>query len=126
VDAEYAVQYLQLQHGAADPALRAPSTLDALDALGAAGVVDAADQAVLGAGYRFWREVADALRIVRGQSGDLLLPEPGSDDYGFLARRLGYPGGRRAAAAALEGDVAHHRRALAALYDRRFTAAAAP
>ena len=28
--------------------------------------------------------------MLRGYAGDLLLPEDGSDDYGYLARRLGY------------------------------------
>ena len=120
VDAEYAVQYLQIQNGRERPDLRTPSTLLALDRLAAAGLVDALDHAILRAGYLFWRQVADALRVVRGQSGDLLLPLAESDDYGFLARRLGYAGERREAAPALADDVDRHREALAALFDRRF------
>jgi glutamate-ammonia-ligase adenylyltransferase len=85
-----------------------------------AGLVSAGEHAELRDGYLFWRQVVDALRVVRGQSEDLLLPQEDSDDYGFLARRLGYPGERRRAAQALAVDVARHREHLAALYDRRF------
>jgi glutamate-ammonia-ligase adenylyltransferase len=120
VDAEYAVQYLQLLHGHERPELRTASTLAALDRLRAADLVTADEHGALRAGYLFWREVADALRVVRGNAGDLLLPEKGTDEHGFLARRLGYPGGRAEAGALLARDVARHRGALAAVYDRRF------
>lgn len=120
VDAEYAVQYLQLQHGHERPELRTATTLVALDRLHAGGLVAAHEHAALRAGYVFWREVADALRVVRGYAGDLLLPEEGTDEHGFLARRLGYAGGRAEAGARLARDVIHHREALAAVYDKRF------
>jgi glutamate-ammonia-ligase adenylyltransferase len=120
VDAEYAVQYLQLLHGHERPELRSASTLAALDRLRAADLVAADEHAALRAGYLFWREVADALRVVRGNAGDLLLPEAATDDHGFLARRLGYAGGRAEAGALLARDVARHRDALAGIYDRRF------
>ena len=126
VDAEYTAQYLQVQHGAARPGLRTPSTLQALDALRGEGLLDEDEHRDLRAGYLFWRGVSDALRMLRGQAGDLLLPDEGSDDYGFLARRLGYAGGRRDAAARLAADVARHRARLAALYDARFTPAGRP
>lgn len=120
VDAEYAVQYLQVAHGHARPELRTPSTLPALDRLRAAGLLAAEEHESLRAGYRFWREVADALRVVRGNAADLLLPDAGTDEHGFLARRLGYAGGRAQAGALLARDVARHRHALASVYDRRF------
>ena len=71
-------------------------------------------------GYVFWREVADAMRVVRGYAGDLLLPEQGTDEHGFLARRLGYAGNRAEAGERLAEDVSRHREALASVYDRRF------
>jgi glutamate-ammonia-ligase adenylyltransferase len=120
VDAEYAVQYLQLVHGHLRPELRTGATLAALGRLRAADLVTADDHDALRAGYLFWREVADALRVVRGYAGDLLLPEEGTDEHGFLARRLGYPGGRAEAGALLARDVVRHRGALADVYDRRF------
>jgi glutamate-ammonia-ligase adenylyltransferase len=120
VDAEYTVQYLQVRHGRDHPGLRAPATLVALDRLLEAKILDPGEHRDLRAGYLFWRAVADALRVVRGQSRDLLLPEKGSDEMGFLARRLGYAGGRAQAAAALDAHVNHHRRRLREIYDARF------
>jgi glutamate-ammonia-ligase adenylyltransferase len=120
VDAEYAVQYLQILHGGDDPGLRTPSTLQALDRLAETGRISPAEHDDLRLGYLFWRQVADALRIVRGHAADLLLPDEGSDALGFLARRLGYPGGRAEAAAALDADVDRHRLRLRAFYDARF------
>ncbi len=120
VDAEYTVQYLQIQNGHGRPDLRTPKTLLALDRLQAAGILETEEHRDLRAGYFFWRQVSDALRVVRGHAGDLLLPLDDSDDYGFLARRLSYAGGRREAALALAADVARHRQRLSAIYDRRF------
>jgi [glutamine synthetase] adenylyltransferase / [glutamine synthetase]-adenylyl-L-tyrosine phosphorylase len=120
VDVEYAAQYLQVMHGRERRELRTPETLDALARLAAAGLLSADEHHVLREGYLFWRSVIDGLRVVRGHAGDLLLPEPGSDEYGFLARRLAYPGTRREAAAALAVDVERHRTAVSAVYDRRF------
>jgi glutamate-ammonia-ligase adenylyltransferase len=120
VDAEYTVQYLQIQHGGACPLLRTPATLPALDRLQTTGILDAAEHEALRAGYLFWREVADALRVVQGHAADLLLPEEGSDDYGFLARRLGRSGGRGTAGRTLAREVAHHQERLRTLFDARF------
>jgi glutamate-ammonia-ligase adenylyltransferase len=121
VDVEYAVQYLQIQHGKDHPELRSPTTLVALRALLAQGLVDAREHDLLSAGYVFWRRVADALRMVRGQAGDLLLPDEGSQDLRLLARRLGYAGRDWAAAAgALDADIDRHRLAVRSFFDRRF------
>jgi len=122
VDVEYAVQYLQLEHGRSRPELRTPSTLEALDRLQAAGLIGPARRDELRAAYLFWRRVADALRMVRGNAKDLLLPESGSEEVRFLARRLGYAGPDWAAAAdALLADVARHREAAARFFKERFS-----
>jgi glutamate-ammonia-ligase adenylyltransferase len=122
VDVEYAVQYLQLEHGRSRPELRTPSTLEALDRLRDAGVIDPTRRDELRAAYLFWRRVADALRMVRGNAKDLLLPESGSEEVRFLARRLGYAGPDWAAAAdALLADVARHREAAARFFKERFS-----
>jgi glutamate-ammonia-ligase adenylyltransferase len=121
VEVEYAVQYLQLEHGKKDAALRTPSTLVALDRLRDAGRLAASAANELRAAYLFWRRVADALRMVRGNAKDLLLPEAGSEEVRFLARRLGYAGPDWAAAAsALLADVAQHREAVAGFFKARF------
>jgi glutamate-ammonia-ligase adenylyltransferase len=125
IDAEYAVQYLQLLHGRGRPELRTPSTLEALTRLQAAGLLSPDEAAPLRAAYLFWRRVSDALRMVHGSARDLILPEPGSEDLGTLARRLGYAGATwPQASEALLADVERHRRWTLALFDRRFTARA--
>ena len=121
VEVEYAVQYLQIEHGRRHPELRTPSTLEGLDRLQAAGSIDAARRDELRAAYVFWRRVADALRMVRGNARDLLLPESASEEVRFLARRLGYAGPDWAAAAAgLLADVARHREAVSRFFRERF------
>jgi glutamate-ammonia-ligase adenylyltransferase len=121
VEVEYAVQYLQIEHGRALPQLRTPSTLEGLDRLREAGLVDPDECSRLRAAYVFWRAVADALRMVRGNARDLLLPEAGSEETRFLARRLGYPGpGWEEAAAAFLADVARHRDAVSRFFTQRF------
>ena len=121
VEVEYAVQYLQLEHGRGRPALRTPSTLEGLDRLQAEGLLDAARRDELRAAYLFWRRVADALRMVRGNAKDLLLPESGSDELRFLARRLGYAGPDWAAAAdELVADVARQREVVGHFFKERF------
>ena len=121
VDVEYAAQYLQIQHGREHAELRTPRTLHALDALAGLGIISGAEHETLGEGYVFWRRVADALRMVRGQASDLLLPDEGSDELRLLARRLGYAGRDWAeAAAALDADIDRNRLAVQSVFDRRF------
>ena len=90
VDTEYLVQGLQITHGHLDPSLRAVNTLDALAALKDRGLVSAEDAASLREAYVFQRDLIDALRIVRGHARDLTVPAPESEEFVFLARRLGY------------------------------------
>ena len=90
VEAEYTAQYLQLRHGQGLPELRIPSTLRAIAALRKAGVLADGDADELAEGYRFLRRLIDAQRIVRGHARDLVLPPLESDEFLFLARRLGY------------------------------------
>jgi glutamate-ammonia-ligase adenylyltransferase len=119
VDVEYSAQYLQIQHGRDHADLRTPSTLEALERLRALGFLGEDDHRALHDGYVFWRRVADGLRMVRGNARDLLLPEDGSQELGFLARRLGYPGaGGREAGEALAGDVARHRERVHGFFTR--------
>src|SRR5262249_54639842 len=89
VDIEYAVQYLQLLNGAEHPEIRLPSTLDALERLRQLQIVREDDYHLLRSAYLFLRKLIDALRIVRGDASDLLLPES-ADEFKSLARRMGY------------------------------------
>jgi glutamate-ammonia-ligase adenylyltransferase len=121
VDAEYTVQYLQLVHAGDRKELRTPTTLEGLDRLRDGGLLAKEDAADLRSSYLFWRRLADAQRMVHGAARDLLLPEPGSDELGFLARRMGYeaPSGQDAAAALLT-DVERHRERTLAIFNRLF------
>jgi glutamate-ammonia-ligase adenylyltransferase len=121
VDVEYTVQYLQLLHGGERKELRTPTTLEGLDRLRDAGFLSAEDAADLRSSYLFWRRLADAQRMVHGAARDLLLPERGSEELGFLARRMGYqaPSGPEAAEA-LAADVERHRERTLAIFNRLF------
>ncbi len=89
-DSEYLVQGLQITYGHLDPSLRAVNTLDALAALQNHGVVPRDDAARLRVAYVFQRNLIDALRIVRGHARDLTVPPSETEEFLFLARRLGY------------------------------------
>jgi hypothetical protein len=60
--------------------------------------------------------------MVRGNAEDLILPEESSDEFKFLARRLGYhdpdwkKGARR-----LAHDVHRHMKNVRAFFSRRFS-----
>lgn len=90
VDIEYAVQYLQIQYGSEKPALRGTNTLEALDRLSELGILPPEEYRQLRSGYLFLRNVIDALRIVRGDASDLVLPAEDSEEFKSLSRRLGY------------------------------------
>jgi [glutamine synthetase] adenylyltransferase / [glutamine synthetase]-adenylyl-L-tyrosine phosphorylase len=92
VDVEFAVQFLQLAHGADDPQIRSANTPQALGLLLKHGHLAAQDHAPLARGYRFLRRLESRLRIVRDRSVDRL-PEGGAEIL-RLARRMGYSGPR--------------------------------
>jgi glutamate-ammonia-ligase adenylyltransferase len=119
VDVEYTVQYLQLQHGAALPALRTPNTLQALQALHQAGILPDAQAHQLADTYKFLRHLIDALRVVRGNAQDSVLPAPASDEFTFLARRMGY-WHEHGTPTQLAHDSAWHMQQAAQMYHERF------
>jgi glutamate-ammonia-ligase adenylyltransferase len=90
LDIEYAVQYLQILHGYTHPALRTPHTLAALDQLRRLKILDKKSATDFHEAYLFLRALIDALRIVRGHAKDLILPEVDTEEFTFLARRMGY------------------------------------
>jgi len=85
-DVEFAVQLLQLVHGRADPALRSPTTLDALAALASGGYVGRDDGANLAASYRFLRLLEHRLQLHRMRRTHLLPAEDDTDALRWLAR----------------------------------------
>jgi glutamate-ammonia-ligase adenylyltransferase len=66
------------------------NTLQAIDALQDAGVLAQSDADKLRDAYNFLRQLIGSLRIVRGNARDLTLPRIESEEFAFLARRLGY------------------------------------
>ncbi len=90
VDVEYLVQGLQVMHGQDNPNLRITNTAAAMTALNAAGILATDDYAPLRDAHIFLRRLINALRMVRGNAKDLTVPPADSEEFAFLARRLGY------------------------------------
>lgn len=74
VDVEFAVQYLQLLHGGAHPAVRARGTLKALYELQRAGIISLSQFQALDEGYRFLRSLDVRLRLSHDASIDRFDP----------------------------------------------------
>jgi glutamate-ammonia-ligase adenylyltransferase len=90
VDIEYLIQGLQISHGHHHPELRLTNTREAMAALAGAGFIPAADYPKLREAHIFLRRLINALRMVRGNAKDLTVPTAKSEEFLFLARRLGY------------------------------------
>ncbi|MFN8453671.1 MAG: hypothetical protein U0401_03205 [Anaerolineae bacterium] len=90
VDIEYLVQGLQISHGYHHPELRLTNTREAMAALAGAGFIPAANYPKLREAHIFLRRLINALRMVRGNAKDLTVPGAKSEEFLFLARRLGY------------------------------------
>jgi glutamate-ammonia-ligase adenylyltransferase len=104
VDVEYVVQALQIAHGTTHPELRVTNTGDAITALLAAGVISEENHARLTEAHSFLEQLINALRVVRGNNKDLTVPPADSDEFAYLARRLGYDQDP----ARLGADLSHH------------------
>ena len=104
VDVEYLVQALQMRHGQRNASLRCPNTDEAIAALAAAEVLTPDEHRRLSEAHTWLRRLIDALRIVRGNARDLTVPPADSEEFAFLARRLGYGDDL----ARLRADLAQH------------------
>ncbi|OIO88510.1 MAG: hypothetical protein AUK03_16120 [Anaerolineae bacterium CG2_30_64_16] len=114
VDVEYLVQGLQITHGRANPALRVTNTAEAIVALAEAGILSPEDHDTLRAAHAFLWQLVEALRVVRGNARDLTVPSAGSEEFAFLARRLGYGHDL----VRLESDMGAHTAAVQLLHGR--------
>lgn len=94
VDAEFAVQWLQMRYGG-DPRVRTTDTETALSTLEACGYLEASTAAVLREGYALLRRLEQALRVVHGTSASLI--EEGAPGVAALARRMGFRDGPQTA-----------------------------
>jgi glutamate-ammonia-ligase adenylyltransferase len=123
IDIEYTAQYLQVMHGHKHPGLHTPNTLQALAALVNAGLIARTDGAGLRKAYIFSRILVDGLRMVRGNTKDLVLPPPDSEEFVSLARRIGYTRDDwRAGARELQSDIQQHMTLTKTFYERTFGA----
>ena len=121
IDIEYAVQYLQLMHGHQEARLRSPNTVEALGALAEIRVVTTEEAIMLREAYLFLRLLIDDLRIVRGHAKDLLLPSSASEEFVFLARRLGYQTDKwEEGASKLSADIRRHMDRTGNFFTSRF------
>lgn len=121
VDIEYAVQYLQIMHGHRLPTLRTPNTMQALAALVDCGIVTRQHGETLRKAYFFIRMLIDGLRMVRGNAKDRVLPPVDSDEFIFLARRVGYATDDwQAGARHLQTDIAQHMKLTKEFFERTF------
>jgi glutamate-ammonia-ligase adenylyltransferase len=88
VDIEFLVQMLQLKYGGADPSIRRPGTLDALEALQEGGYLSSDNADYFRRSYRFQRSVEARIRLMNA-AGRHELPE-NPIDLAKLAFLLGY------------------------------------
>lgn len=121
IDIEYAAQYLQVIHGKEYPELRTPTTLEALDRLCNLKIISQKEYDNLHKAYIFLRSLIDGLRIVRGNARDLILPDEASEEFKFLARRLGYKKvGWERGARELAEEIRYHMRNVHDFFVNRF------
>jgi [glutamine synthetase] adenylyltransferase / [glutamine synthetase]-adenylyl-L-tyrosine phosphorylase len=114
VDLEYHVQHLQIEYGDLDRSLRRASTSEAIQALRSGDYLSEEESGILIEAHEFLRRLINALRILRGNARDLLLPDQQSREFLFLARRMGYPQGGENG---LSRDLEHHRSQICRLVD---------
>jgi glutamate-ammonia-ligase adenylyltransferase len=114
-DVEWTVQLLQLEHAAAVPGLRTPSTLGALSAAVDAGLVGEGDGAVLRAAWSLASRVRNATVLWRGAPADAL--PTAYRELDGVARIVGYP---PASAGRLDDDYIRVTRRARAVMERLF------
>jgi glutamate-ammonia-ligase adenylyltransferase len=114
-DVEWFVQLVQLEHGAAEPSLRTPSTLDALAAAVEHGHITAGAAGTLRAAWVFASRARSSLTLWLDRTTDVL-PVERSQLEG-VARIMGYPPG---SATRLEDDYLQVTRRARAVFERGF------
>ena len=121
VDIEYAIQYLQLMHGHRHAVLRTSNAMQALAGLVESGTVSRHDGENLRKAYLFLRMLIDGLRMVRGHAKDLVIPPADSEEFIFLARRVGYTTDDwQAGARHLKTDIDEHMGRVREFWERTF------
>ncbi|WP_104090268.1 bifunctional [glutamine synthetase] adenylyltransferase/[glutamine synthetase]-adenylyl-L-tyrosine phosphorylase [Cryobacterium sp. N19] len=114
-DVEWLVQLLQLQHAAAIPALRTTSTLSALAEVVRAGLVPAADAAVLRSAWIFASRARSAITLWTNHTSNVLPTDRAALEG--IARVMEYPPG---SGNQLEDDYLAVTRRARAVFERLF------
>ncbi|MFF2052102.1 bifunctional [glutamine synthetase] adenylyltransferase/[glutamine synthetase]-adenylyl-L-tyrosine phosphorylase [Leifsonia sp. NPDC058194] len=114
-DVEWFVQLVQLEHGAAIPALRTPSTLDALAVAAEHGFVSEEDAAKLREAWVFASRARSAMTLWTNKTADVLPSDRVALDG--VARLMEYPPG---SASRLEEDYLAVTRRARAVFERSF------
>ncbi len=114
-DVEFAVQMLQLVHGRADPAVRAPTTLSALAELTRGGYVGREDGAALDTAYRFLRTLEHRMQLSQLRRTHVV-PED-QEVLRALARSMGM---RKEPVAELERQWKRHGKDVRRLHEKLF------
>jgi glutamate-ammonia-ligase adenylyltransferase len=91
-DIEWTVQLLQLRYAGAEPGLRSPRTLTALEAARTAGLLGSEDAEALDRAWRTVSQIRNAITLVTGKSGDQLPRD--ARERAAVASILGYGPGR--------------------------------
>ena len=113
-DVEFTIQLLQLVHGQADPGVRQPATLDALDALARGGYIGREEAAEFARDYRFLRLLEHRLQLSRLRRTHLMPRDENA--LRVLARATGL----HSTAAALIEDWRRTQHAVRSLHERLF------
>jgi glutamate-ammonia-ligase adenylyltransferase len=92
-DVEWTVQLLQLQLGGAEPRVRSPGTLPAIEALAAAGALSPVEASWLADAYRLCLRIRNLCYLVTGRPADSLPTDPVVLER--LAEAMGEPAGSR-------------------------------
>ncbi|MBW1787918.1 MAG: glutamate-ammonia-ligase adenylyltransferase, partial [Deltaproteobacteria bacterium] len=121
VDLEYGVQSLQVMYGKEGPQLRSQKIHDALGALTEVGILEPDEFLQMDSAYVFLRRLINGMRMLRGSAEDLFLPDPKSDEFDHLARRMGYEKvGGLIPGQQLRIDYETHTAAVRAFVERQF------
>ena len=112
-DVEFAVQMIQLHHGANVPALRVPGTLDALTAARSADLLEDLDGARMDETYRFLMRLRNRMFMMDGRPNDVLPTK--TEDLDALGIALGY---RQQPRQELEEEYLRHTRRARRIAER--------
>ncbi|KAA0213188.1 hypothetical protein EDM80_08510 [bacterium] len=115
-DVEFVIEFLQLAHGAARPALRQPGMFEAIEACRAERLISVADHDSLLGAYAFVRQIMNRMQLLDGEPHDAL---PQGEEAELFARRAGFaPGGGLSALEQLLQELQYHKANAQAAFNK--------